>query len=437
MSAIAEFATFVVAPRPLDDAAGAAVRLHLIDTLGALIASAGTPEGRLLLRFRGEAGGQSDPATTIGTLCALARLSEIDDIHLAAMTTPGSIVIPAALAIAASRPVEDWDAIGGAILAGYEAMVRLGQALNGPAVLYRGIWPTYIATPFAVAAVAARLFGLDAKQAAQALALALSYAAPGVGHHNAATTSRWVAVGQAARSGLAAARAAGAGFTADTDILDGGFFSGIYGFEPKPAALTDALGRRDVLAEVSFKPWCAARQTMAAAQALKELLAEGIRADDIVSVTAAIPPPHRKMVDHGVTPGNRAAYLTSLQYNMAVAARAPALADVLSPKAADVPEGIGALMQKITVEADDALLADYPRLWPAQVTVTTASETRARRIAAIPGDPSQPFGEAEVIAKFRRFATPAIGEAGANALLNAIHQSPAALLQQIERVIAA
>ena len=33
-------------------------------------------------------------------------------------------------------------------------------------------------------------------------------AAPGVGHHNAATTSRWLAVGHAARNGLAAALAA-------------------------------------------------------------------------------------------------------------------------------------------------------------------------------------------------------------------------------------
>ena len=36
-------------------------------------------------------------------------------------------------------------------------MVRLGLAIGGPTVLYRGIWPTYFAAPFGVAAVAARL----------------------------------------------------------------------------------------------------------------------------------------------------------------------------------------------------------------------------------------------------------------------------------------
>ena len=39
-------------------------------------------------------------------------------------------------------------------------MIRLGVAIDGPSVLYRGIWPTYFAAPFGVAAVAARLMRL-------------------------------------------------------------------------------------------------------------------------------------------------------------------------------------------------------------------------------------------------------------------------------------
>ncbi len=75
-------------------------------------------------------------------------------------------------------------------------------------MLYRGIWPTYFAAPLGIAAVAARLLGSTTRKTAHALALALTFAAPGVGHHNAATTSRWLAVGNAARNGLAAAQAA-------------------------------------------------------------------------------------------------------------------------------------------------------------------------------------------------------------------------------------
>ena len=166
------------------------------------------------------------------------------------------------------------DVFADAILAGYEAMIRLNLALDGPSILYRGIWPTYFAAPFGIAAVAARLFGLDAVQTAHALALALNYAAPGVGHHNAPTTARWAAAGHAARNGVLAAQAAQAGFTADVMLLDSAFFPSVYGMTPNLAAFIDGLGERDMLAEVSFKPWCAARQTMAGTQAIKEIIAD-------------------------------------------------------------------------------------------------------------------------------------------------------------------
>jgi 2-methylcitrate dehydratase PrpD len=258
-------------------------------------------------------------------------------------------------------------------------MIRLGLALDGPAILYRGIWPTYFAAPIGIAAVASRLFGLDAAQTGHALALALTYAAPGVGHHNAPTTARWISAGQAARNGLAAAQAAQAGFTADLTLLDGGFFPGIYSITPNVAAFTGGLGERDLLAELSFKPWCAARQTMAATQALKEIIAEVVAPDSITAIKASVVPSHRKMIDHGVTPGDRASSLTSAQYNMAVATVAPQLADVLSPSPEAVPDAVHALMRRITVEPDDALLADYPRIWPAHVSVTTASGVREKR----------------------------------------------------------
>jgi 2-methylcitrate dehydratase PrpD len=438
MSAITDFAAFLAAPRQTAEAARKAVRLHVVDTVGALVAGTHTAEGRMLLRVRARAAG--DVSTDVMTLCALTRMTEIDDIHLASMTTPGSIVIPGALAIAAAQPRQDPEALAEAIAAGYEAMIRLGLALDGPAILYRGIWPTYFAAPFGIAAVASRLLGLDAVQTGHALALALTYAAPGVGHHNAPTTARWISAGQAARNGLAAAQAAQAGFTADVALLDGGFFPGVYNITPTIAAFTDGLGERDVIAELSFKPWCAARQTMAATQALKEIIAEGVASAGIVAVNASVVPPHRRMIDHGVTPGDRASYLTSVQYNMAAAALAPGLADALSPSPDDVPEAVHSMMGKITVEPDDALLADYPRVWPAHVSVTTASGMHERRVTAVPGDPARPFSADDVAAKFRRFVAPVLGTDGADALLRSASgigsgdQTPATLLSELDRV---
>jgi len=224
-----------------------ALRLHVADTVGAWIAGSATPEGRALVKFGANRDTVSD---RVATNCALARSSEIDDIHLASGTTPGALVIPSALTIAASLGREG-AALAEAIAVGYDAMVRLGVALDGPSILYRGIWPTYFAAPFGVAAVAARLLGLTETQAAHALGIALVLASPGVGRPSGTTTSRWLAIGNAARNGVTAALSAQSGFTADLRIFEGEFFPSIYGLSPDPAALLDD---RPVVRDVSFKP---------------------------------------------------------------------------------------------------------------------------------------------------------------------------------------
>jgi 2-methylcitrate dehydratase PrpD len=373
----------------------AAARLHVIDTVGAWIAGVHTAEGRALIAFRG-------PAPDLATACAVARSSEIDNIHLASATTPGGIVIPAALVIAATHGEADTDAVCEAIVAGTEAMVRLGASLGGPGILYRGIWPTYFATPFGVAAVAARLFGLDTRQTANALALALALASAGVGRHSAATTARWFAIGNAARNGLAAARAAGQGFTSDLGLLDGGFLQGAYGITADIDAFTRGLGERLALDDTSFKPWCAARQTMAATQALREVVTAGVAPESIASITVHVPPPTLKMIDHGVEPGDRASHLTSVQYHLALAACDPeALLDVgHSPAAlsADVQDFMG----RTSVVADAALLAHYPKAWPARIAVRTSQGVEEKTVVHVPGDPQRPFDERAVCDKFRR-----------------------------------
>jgi 2-methylcitrate dehydratase PrpD len=401
------------------DAARELVELHLIDTVGALIASARTVEGLGLLRFRAamRARGQGAWALDLAIRCALARLSEIDDIHLPSMTTPGALVIPGALTLAGALPAVAADDVIAAILAGTEAMARLGRAIDGPTILYRGIWPTYFAAPFGMAAVAARLLDLDEEATAHALALALTLTAPVVGHHNAATTSRWFAVGNAARNGLNAALAAQQGFTSDRKLLEGRLLPDVLGIAPDIAALTDSLGERIALAEVSFKPWCAARQTMAATQALKDVIAGGVAPAAIDEIAVSVLPPHLKMIDHGVVAGDRASHLTSVQYAMAAAALAPEMAFDVQQTPPDLPPPVHALMAKIKVEADEHLLAGYPESWPARVRVAAGQTRHARDVTHVPGDPALPFDGARVREKFLRFTQPVLGAETAERIL--------------------
>src|SRR5438477_413211 len=83
-------------------------------------------------------------------------------------------------------------------------------------------------------------------------ALALTLAAPAVGHHSTATTSRWFALGNAARNGLTAALAAQHGFSSDHKVIEGQLLPDVFGIKPDISALTDALGERIALSEISF-----------------------------------------------------------------------------------------------------------------------------------------------------------------------------------------
>ena len=116
MTALEQLGTFVAhtgAQSRLHDV----LELHVIDTVGAWIASLSTPEGAALLRWRATLGEGAAPGSMhrlrldVATHCALARLSEIDDIHLASTTTPGAIVVPGAVAIAAACRNRDPDAL--------------------------------------------------------------------------------------------------------------------------------------------------------------------------------------------------------------------------------------------------------------------------------------------------------------------------------------
>src|SRR5258708_25458944 len=168
-------------------------------------------------------------------------------------------------------------------------MVRLGTALDGARILYRGFWRTYLPAPFGAAAAGARLLGLDETQTGNALALALSLTARALGQNRGPHTSRWLACGLAVRNGITAALAARDGHIADRSFLDAHVFATFYPLTADGSKFINGLGTGDAITDVSFKPWCAARQTMAATQAFREILAEGAPVSDITQITALIP----------------------------------------------------------------------------------------------------------------------------------------------------
>jgi 2-methylcitrate dehydratase PrpD len=178
---------------------------------------------------------------------------------------------------------------------------------------------------------------------------------------------------------------------------------------------------------------------MAATQALKEIIARGVEPAAIDAITVSVLPPHLKMIDHGVIPGDRASHLTSVQYCLAVAARAPELAFDLQQAPSQLPPAVRDFMRKIKVAADESLLADYPRTWPARVRVVAGSATHEQIVTHVPGDPARAFDRAQVQAKFLRFVEPALGAERAKHMLARCHEALAAgkvtpLVADIEQI---
>jgi 2-methylcitrate dehydratase PrpD len=121
-------------------------RKRVFDTVGATAVGLLTEDGVALRDLAARlAPGRPGVGDDIRLLVAATRTTEIDDINIVACTTVGSVIVPVALAAAAAYPPCEDEAFLAAVVGGYEAVVRLGTALDGArGVLSRGIWPTYV-----------------------------------------------------------------------------------------------------------------------------------------------------------------------------------------------------------------------------------------------------------------------------------------------------
>ncbi len=394
-----------------------ALGIHVLDALGAMIAGRATPEGAALARLA--AGGDGRPgAFAAGTIddvavrSATARLTEIDDIHLPSCTTPGSVVVPVALTMAARIGGIHAARFAAAVAGGYEVLTRLGRAIGGPEILYRGVWPTYFAAPAAAASVTARLLGLSADRTVHALALALVATSGASGHWGSGWSGRWLVLGQAAHAGCTAALAAAEGYTGDAELLDGDWLRRTHGIEHDSGVMTEGLGEVSVLASLSIKPYCSAKQAIAAIYGLRGILSQGVAADDIRRVRVGVPPQYRAMIGHGVTDGDRLSSIVSAPYQLALIAYAPdGLHDIARTRLADDAR-IRAFTAKVEVVGDDGLAAYYPERWPARVEVETAAGRWSELVLDAPGDPGRRFDAEQARAKFGIYAAPALGDGG-------------------------
>ena len=351
-----------------------AARQRVFDTICAAALGMRTHEGGALLRMEESLRGPREarnPIDSVRRNVAAARTTEIDDIDIASCTTVGSVVVPAALAVAANGVVGDRGSLLAAVVCGYEAMTRLGRAISGATLLYGGVWPTYVTAAFAAAAAAAKLLDLDAACTAGALASALARTNALPSRSSASFGFRYHALGSAAAEGCLAAFAARAGIVAE--LGDIASFERRIGAAVAVAELTQGLGREWRILEVDTKMFPSSRQALASIDAFLELALAPDAIEQIESIAVAVPSAYRDMVDRPGLPKQRIESLIGVRYSLALAALHPeALYDALR-ETLPTGERIAAFMGRIEVRADAELSRHFPRRWGSRVTVRSAS----------------------------------------------------------------
>jgi len=177
-----------------------------------------------------------------------------------------------------------------AIALGGDFMSRLGLASRpGQSALESGWHPTTLFGFLGAAAVAGRIFGLNADKMTNALGLAYHQCGgAGSGVADGALAKR-MGPGLASKAGVTSALMAERGITGERDPLEGktGLFNTYMGGDYAPKTLTADLGKRFEVVNIGNKPYPCCGLTHAcidAALALKKK--HDIKIDKIESVTA-------------------------------------------------------------------------------------------------------------------------------------------------------
>jgi 2-methylcitrate dehydratase PrpD len=395
MSILRDLAAFVceASIAALPESERAIQRRHVADTLLAATVGARTAEGRALRAVLPKA----SLADAVGMQAAVVRHTEIDDIHLPSCTTPSSIAVPAALGLARAAGVFDPERIASAIWVGTELITRLGAAIDGARILYRGVWPTYFAAPLGAAAVTARVASMTVDQTVHALSLALMRTAGRSGRFHGRLPGRSVILAMAVADGVRAAEAARQGVGGDPDLLDGPWLRDAQGIKADLGALVSGHGRSSVYPQLSLKPFCSAKQAIAAVETFMTLIDDqGLTPENITKATVRVPPPYVRMIATKPEAGSRSSTIVSAGYQLGLAAFARQR--LYDCERADTKLETAAIdfAGKVEVVPDEGLLEFFPACFPAEVEIVATGKLHRKRITAAIGDPSRALDDGAV-----------------------------------------
>jgi 2-methylcitrate dehydratase PrpD len=409
-------------------------KLHILDSLGCLLAGSRLEAGKLAydLAVATSGGGSNSTSTLLGShlrvslleaaqaMSVAAHCGEMDDIHGGAGTCIGGMIIPALIAMAEKHNGSGRSFLE-AVIAGYETTARIGLTIDAPSLFARGWWPSAVCGAFGVAAAGAKFLRWPVDKAVNALGIASLHAGGMITGGNEGATARHLVFGRAAQNGLLALQAVEQGFTGPKRAFEDprGFCLTLCS-EPRWEYLQDAAAFH--MPQVAFKPYPCARQLHAGVEALLHLIEmHAIAPKEIEEIALSLPTPNATMVNRPGTPTNRAATLGSGQYVMAVTAlRGKIDLDSFEDEFLHSDQ-VRALMAKVKVTGAVELDRHFPQHWSGRVIVKVSDGGSWTHEVIIPkGESDNPMSAGEVAEKFLTLAAPRLGAANARGVMREI-----------------
>jgi 2-methylcitrate dehydratase PrpD len=341
-----------------------------------------------------------------------SHILEFDDVHRGSTLHAAAAIIPAALAVAEREHASGRDFLL-AIAVGYEAALRIGEAVN-PSHYY--FWhPTGTVATFGAAAAAGSILHLDPKQMLDALGSAGTQAA-GLWEFNAeGAMSKHLHPGKAAFNGVLSADLARNGFTGATRILEGD-----RGFIKAMSSSKDAsrIAQNDAqkwkISENCYKVHACCGHTHTAVDSALELRSK-INGHKISSIEVDLHKPGYEIVKETAP---RSPYHAAFSLAYCVAAAIEDGSVGLEAFSKDR----GELIKKIRVRVADDLTARYPATWPSRIAITLENGDVLRGAKDFPrGHPENPVSTEELERKFVSMVEPRFGSETAHRALDTIH----------------
>ena len=344
---------------------------------------------------------------------------EMDDRRPSVRVHPGSVAVPAALAVTESVNANGQELIA-AVVSGYELGLRVGHAVRLRAGIHSaghtGVWTSVGA--------AGRGLGLSPGEMCNAMGIAGSMAA-GLAEFtqdSVGTMVKRLHGGMSAHNGVMAARLAGEGFTGPGSVLEGvNGYCRTYAQSPdhiRLDQLVDGLGTDFFICKREVKPYAAWGGSHTSIEAVGTLMSDhGISADDVERIVIGAA---RYLIDEheDAKPRSLMAAQYSLPFVTAIAAvRGPlALVDPDEIWTEDVldDDAILAMASRVGFYVDaelDDIYLNRGHYGDARVTITTKSGAEYTKLVNdSKGTSKNPMTSVEIEAKFRRLCSRVLPE---------------------------